>query len=217
MKTLGEAAMDLPWLAPSVASLTALARSPLSTVWSELRTDPGSCCFRPIRPMLPSRPLDVGLPRSHPGLPAPRFARLRRLESIRGRTCVCRYAIARPACATAGGRAGCDADRPGSPGFLAPLGWLALDGRRPPGIITECSRTKASRQQRPWPGNTAWGHDHTAARRLAALALAGLVDRPLGHLGLHVSIAKPGADADALSACATRRRAGPAARARPWA
>ena len=41
MKTLGEAAMDLPWLAPSVASMTTLARVALPSVWTELRTDPG--------------------------------------------------------------------------------------------------------------------------------------------------------------------------------
>ena len=41
MKTLGEAALDLPWIAPSVASLTALARFPLASVWPQVRTDPG--------------------------------------------------------------------------------------------------------------------------------------------------------------------------------
>ena len=41
MKTLGEAALDLPWIAPSVASLTTLARFPLASVWSQVRTDPG--------------------------------------------------------------------------------------------------------------------------------------------------------------------------------
>src|SRR5947208_1778709 len=38
---LGQAAIDLDWIAPSVASLTALAKSPLSSVWPLLRTDPG--------------------------------------------------------------------------------------------------------------------------------------------------------------------------------
>ena len=41
MKTPGEAAMDLPWLVPSVASLTMLARSPFASAWTQLRTDPG--------------------------------------------------------------------------------------------------------------------------------------------------------------------------------
>src|SRR5438128_1108694 len=41
MKTLAEAAMELPWLAPSVASMTMLARSSLPTVWTQVRTDPG--------------------------------------------------------------------------------------------------------------------------------------------------------------------------------
>jgi signal transduction histidine kinase len=41
MKTLGEAAIDLPWLAPSVASLTSLIRLPWSVAWDQLRSDPG--------------------------------------------------------------------------------------------------------------------------------------------------------------------------------
>jgi hypothetical protein len=41
MKTLGEAAMDLPWLAPSVASMTTLAKSSLPAAWNEVRHDPG--------------------------------------------------------------------------------------------------------------------------------------------------------------------------------
>jgi hypothetical protein len=41
MKSLGEAAMDLPWLSPSAQSLLALARSPIASSWEHFRTDPG--------------------------------------------------------------------------------------------------------------------------------------------------------------------------------
>src|SRR5438045_1470433 len=41
MKTLGEAAIDLRWIAPGVKSLTRLAGTPLSAIWPELRNDPG--------------------------------------------------------------------------------------------------------------------------------------------------------------------------------
>jgi two-component system, NtrC family, sensor kinase len=41
MKALAVGAKDLPWLSPSAATLRTLARSPLSTAWPHLRTDPG--------------------------------------------------------------------------------------------------------------------------------------------------------------------------------
>jgi signal transduction histidine kinase len=41
MKALAACAKDLPWLSPAAASLRTLARSPLSSVWPELRADPG--------------------------------------------------------------------------------------------------------------------------------------------------------------------------------
>jgi len=41
MKTLGEAAMELPWLAPSARSMTALAKSSLPVAWNDVRIDPG--------------------------------------------------------------------------------------------------------------------------------------------------------------------------------
>src|SRR6516164_7423245 len=41
MKSLGEAAKDLPWLSPCARSLAALARSPLISAWPRLKFDPG--------------------------------------------------------------------------------------------------------------------------------------------------------------------------------
>src|SRR6516225_5851624 len=41
MKSLGGAATDLLWLSPCAESLVALARSPLSSSWPKLRSDPG--------------------------------------------------------------------------------------------------------------------------------------------------------------------------------
>lgn len=41
MKTPGDAAMGLRWIAPGAASLTMLARQPLASVWPLVRTDPG--------------------------------------------------------------------------------------------------------------------------------------------------------------------------------
>jgi signal transduction histidine kinase len=42
MKALGDAALDLPWLAPGVASLVTLARSDPFPAWQDIRHDPGA-------------------------------------------------------------------------------------------------------------------------------------------------------------------------------
>src|SRR4051794_29129460 len=42
MKALGEAAMDLPWLSPSVAALVALTRPSSAQIWPIVRHDPGA-------------------------------------------------------------------------------------------------------------------------------------------------------------------------------
>ena len=42
MRSLADAACELPWLAPSAASLIALTRRPSGNLWSSLRDDPDS-------------------------------------------------------------------------------------------------------------------------------------------------------------------------------
>src|SRR5262249_30995110 len=42
MKELGEAARDLPWLAPCATSLAALTRPDAAAIWAEIRFDPGA-------------------------------------------------------------------------------------------------------------------------------------------------------------------------------
>src|SRR6516225_5887339 len=135
MKTLGEAAIDLPWVAPNVASLTTLALSQLPSIWTQLRTDPGFVLLSG-RFLESSSPLDVALleavlhhqPHFHLGFvdwnqPGP---------DVVHRSCY-RHAILASRLAE---KISCDRQRAWIAGFLAALGWLAVSAVEPSKIAT---------------------------------------------------------------------------------
>lgn len=197
MKTPGEAAMDLRWLAPCVASLTMAARSPLSAIWAQLRTDPGIV-------LLHARLMDS----CHYTVPSLQIIDVAFLEAVLAqqsnldhgfvdwsqpgaatvhRVC-CRQAMLAVNLAE---RVGADPLHAWTAGFLAPLGWLALAATDPAQVTHALENTgkgadRAARQLQ------AWGCDHTAlARRLCrAWRLPAWLAAIVGHLGLHAGIAE---------------------------
>lgn len=187
MKTLGEAAMDLPWLAPSVAAMTTLARADLPTFWSGLRTDPGivllSAHLDKITPdsllegvLKHQAQFDLGfVDWNEPGPDAVR------------RVC-CRQALL--ACQLAD-KLGADAQRAWIAAFLAPLGWLAVTAARPGQLADTLPRLQQNTDSAAWQ-RLAWGLDHTAlTRRLCRCwRLPTALTAILGHLGLHAGIAE---------------------------
>ena len=190
MKTLGEAAIDLPWLAPNVASMTTLARSQLPSVWIQLRTDPGFVLLS-ARVVESSSSLDVALleavlhhqPHFHRGFvdwndPGP---------DIVWRACF-RQAILASQLAE---KVGCDSQKGWIAGFLAPLGWLAVTAAGPCKIASHLEILRQNTDTAAWQ-RQAWGHDHTAlARRLSRCwRLPVWLSSILGHLSLHTGIAE---------------------------
>src|SRR5438046_2694163 len=130
MKTPGEAAMDLPWLAPNVASMTALARSQLPSVWTQVRTDPGFVLLL-ARIGESSTSLDVALLETvlhH----QPHFDLGFVDWSQTGPDCVHRICYRQAVLASQlADKIGCDSQRAWIAGFLAPLGWLAIAAAAP--------------------------------------------------------------------------------------
>ena len=131
MKTLGEAAMDLPWIAPSVDTLTTLARLPLSAAWTSLRGDPGFILLFARLSQQASSDNDTAI------LDAvlahqPHFDRggvdwnMAGPETVR-RACWHQALLA----SQLAEKAGCDAQKAWIAGFLAPLGWLAVMASEP--------------------------------------------------------------------------------------
>jgi signal transduction histidine kinase len=187
MKTLGEAAMDLPWLAPSVASMTTLARAELPSVWTELRTDPGmvllSAHLDTITPdslleavLRHQTQFDLGfVDWNEPGPDALR------------RVC-CRQALLASALAE---KLGADAQRAWMAAFLAPLGWLAATAAGPSQMAATLEHLHSNTDSAAWQ-RQAWGLDHTAlTRRLCRCwRLPAALTAILGHLGLHAGIAE---------------------------
>jgi signal transduction histidine kinase len=138
MRSLGEAAANLPWLSPCAPSLLALARSPLSSIWPLVRTDPGMAIV--VARAWADRPVSFA-PRSC-DLKVIRQS-VRYLRTARGTGFV---NWAEPACdavyrsalrqahlasAMAGMVADCDPHRAWVGGMLASLGWLAAAATDP--------------------------------------------------------------------------------------
>jgi two-component system NtrC family sensor kinase len=166
MKTLGEAAMELPWLAPSARSLTVLAKSSLPAAWSEVRSDPGVVLqlARLIEKPVPSSlPSDVVLLES--------FLRQQEHFAIGfhdwnqpG------AALIQRVCCRTGWLASQLANKVGVEdrlawiaGYLSPLGWLALAAADPSKISFHLEVLSKS-DVASWQQH-AWGHDHTALTR----------------------------------------------------
>ena len=189
MKTLAEAAIDLPWLAPSVASLTTLARFQLPSVWTQVRPDPGMVVLS-AQFLDASAPLDIALLESvlrhqdhfHLGFvdwnqPGPDYVY---------RTCYRQALLASQLAEKIGG----DSRRAWIAGFLAPLGWLALAATDPAKIAHDLQLLQTEPDASAWQRQV-WGRDHTAlVRRLSrAWHLPAWLAPLLGHLGLNANIA----------------------------
>ncbi len=196
MKALGETVMDLPWLSPCVASLTALARSRLDIAWSAVRNDPALVLLaaRLLGPASVSvRSVDDAVLLEsacvHLKSAAPCFADWREAGGDHvHRVCV-RQAQVAAALATKVGC--CDPDAAWTAGMLAPLGWLAIAAHDPSRIAADLETLRSSNDSSDWQ-QAAWGLDHTAiARRLSRMwRLPAWLTTITGHLGLHVGIAE---------------------------
>ena len=166
MKTLGEAAMELPWLAPSARSMTALAKSSLPLVWSEVRNDPGVV-------LVLARLIDKPAQSSFPSDAALLEAFLKNQDhfqtgfvdwnqpgaAVVHRVCQRTAWLASQLAA----KASVDDRLAWITGFLSPMGWLALTATEPGKISFHLETLRkpdvASLQHH------AWGHDHTALTR----------------------------------------------------
>lgn len=169
---LAAAVHELSWLAPEVASLLFLARTPTASTWTAVRNDPAAVLLL-LRAGPDSAPQKL-LEFLHE--PAPLELALRHLEhpafldwSGSAASSVYRFATrtaelaARLAQST--GRADAEAAR--VCGLLAPLGWMAVCAIDPAAaeacLNDSAHATDAAATQRRW-----WGLDHaTTARRLA--------------------------------------------------
>ena len=186
MKTPGEAAMDLPWLTPSVASMTTLARSSLSSSWSQVRSDPAIVLLAAnlaessdtaILEALLQHPANCQVGIVDWNQPGPADIH---------RVCY-RQAILATELAE---RVGCDRRQAWTAGFLAPLGWLALAAAAPGAIAESLVALCKNTDTRVWQRRL-WGHDHTAlARRLCrSWRLPSWLATIISHLGLRAEIA----------------------------
>jgi signal transduction histidine kinase len=193
MKTPGEAAMDLPWLAPNVASMTTLARSSPgsgASVWAQLRTDPGMVLLS-ARVLENPSSLDTALleavlnHQSHFHLGFVDWKQSGADEVHR--VCLRQAILASELVEKSGG----DRQRPWIAGFLAPLGWLGVAAAEPSGISASLGQLRKNTDTLGWQKKS-WGHEHTAlVRRLcrcwqAPPWLAAII----GNLGLHAGIAE---------------------------
>ncbi len=199
---VGEAAVDLPWLAPCAASLVALSREPVREAWDQVRCDPGAVLL-----LLRHAPAAVSATNLAELIAKPNLLEMA-LDLYSGPGCIAwsspfltslqqtMLLQARVAQSVAARLEGCDPDLAWVGGLLAPLGWLAIAAVAPEHVARcrehprfEGNPTEAQQQ--------CWGFDHTAiARRLARRWqvppwLAAIV----GHLGLPAAIAQTlGAD-----------------------
>ena len=172
---LGESAMQLPWLAPGVESLVALARTRLPSVWTQIRQDPGAVLLLarhfpkhqvesfPDAIFRSSAVLESALrcvqanaagaiDWAHPDVAALHQAALAyaRVSELIAQ----RVGGVDPACAWVGG-------------LLAPLGWMAIAAIEPE-AIGDCLRRPADADQLCETQRHIWGLDAEAlSRRLA--------------------------------------------------
>ncbi|MBI2807666.1 MAG: HAMP domain-containing histidine kinase [Planctomycetes bacterium] len=184
MKTPGEAALALRWIAPSVASMTMLARAPWASAWPEIRTDPGAVLLyaNTIGSADASSSPDISLletilknqaqfDRGHVDwtLPGPSLVR---------RSCVRQARLA----TWLAERIGADPHRPWVAAFLAPLGWLAHAVAQPNTVAEVLD-----------PANQSVDafDPNTLSRRLARTwRLPAWLSAILGNLGLNVDLAE---------------------------
>jgi two-component system NtrC family sensor kinase len=209
--SLGEAAVDLAWIAPSAASLLALARGPDLPEWMTLRSDPG---FLLLLSRFPSQAAENQAPLLSPEScrdPSLLEASLRLLQSsppalvpwgARGPDKVYRTCLAHARLAfLLANKVGCEPEKAWAGALLAPLGWLACCSIDPEQTIAclqypDFSNNPAALQRR------LWGLDQTAiARRLSRRwGLRPWLATVAGQLGLPFQVAKNlGADKELFS------------------
>ena len=193
MKTLGEAAMELPWLAPSALSMTALAKSSLPAIWPEVRSDPGIVLLlaRALESPAQTFPSDVAVLESllrhqaHFQLgfvdwnqPGP--ASVHRVCSLNASLT-----------SQLAQKVGIDERHGWIAGFLAPLGWLALTAADPAKISFQFELLRKNPNALAWQQST-WGLDHTAlARRLCrSWRIPSWLSAVIANLGLPAGIAE---------------------------
>jgi signal transduction histidine kinase len=192
MNTLGEAAMELPWLAPSVASLTLIARSPILSVWSKVRSDPGIVLLSAQLFDSASHSLhdttfletilqhEAHFPMGHTdwNLPGPADVH---------QVCCTLASLA----SQLAEKKGCDPQQAWIAGFLAPLGWLATTAADAGKITYYHDLTQSLTDVAAWQ-RQAWGHDHAAlTRRLCrSWRLPSWLSSILGNLRMPVGVAQ---------------------------
>ncbi|MBI3408275.1 MAG: hypothetical protein HY040_07950 [Planctomycetes bacterium] len=141
MKALGEAALDLPWLAPCATNLAALTRPDAASVWADVRLDPGSvlllCRNHDQRAFDEGRPIFSAIQQSEPLELA--LAQLESDQLVARKAGFVDWAEPFPseiyhaavrqallAHALAQRTKRCDPELAWVGGLLAPLGWLAV-------------------------------------------------------------------------------------------
>jgi two-component system, NtrC family, sensor kinase len=190
----GEAVVELPWLGPGAAALTALARTPVP--WSVVREDPGTVLLvlrhtgaftTPALPFSSAHLLDPSLTeaalrglREHPNAGAVDW-------SCDGAREVCGVALtyARLARRTAEMSGRCEPEQAWVGGLLAPLGWLAVCAASPD-FARDCLADPEHFHRPSAVERRHWGFDQAAlGRRLARRwGLPSWLATIVGYLGL---------------------------------
>jgi two-component system, NtrC family, sensor kinase len=201
------------WLPPSAASLTALARTPLSTTWSAVRADPGAVLLLLRRPGNDcSRPSFLTRMQD----PAVLDESVRLLDLPGEEAVDWDDPTVRPIYQTALSLAtlardyalktvGCDPDEAWACGLLAPLGWLGVSAAAPASVAAcltdpEFAGRPARTQRRHW------GLDQSAlGRRLARRwRLPQWLRNVIGCLHLPAELARTFSPDPALLRCLRR-------------
>lgn len=190
MKTPGERAMELPWLAPSLGSLTALVRSHMPSLWTQLRGDPGMVLLS-ARVLDSLLPLDVALLETtlqHQSCFSIGFVDWNQSgHDVVLRTCFAQAVLASQIADKAGG----DGARAWIAGFLAPLGWLGVAAVSPERIGDYLICSKKAGDPSAWQREQ-WGRDHSGlvGRLCRAWRLPAWLSAIISFLGMPIGTAE---------------------------
>ncbi len=193
MKTLGEAAMELPWLAPNVVSITTLARLPFRSAWFALKSDPGMLALfaRTLGDNPNSAEIDVPLLDAilrHETDFARGFVDWSTVDAARVyRSCYCQATLAEQLAA----KVCVDPQLAWTGAFLASLGWLSMTATSP-GLVADWLNTLEQNSDTSGWQRELWGADHdTIARRFArSWRFPRWLSTLVGNLALHVDVAE---------------------------